>query len=298
VPDRLDPSESAVRPVQVEVDGRPLVLDRARLDDTHRFVSPTARIGPADRGSALVAGLIVLFLGVALMKPWDAPTGGWGAAGGVPLPDSAGALPGAGATPAPTPDLSDLRQHCQEPLGWRVYSREGGNGRTVRAWRSVEPAPSASGPLDPAIPVVQLGPGIEALGYCSPWTGLERPAVRSKVQAWRLAPERRGGDGFVALALRSIAPAAPTPLGALFGPLIGGDRVGAPGQGWPAGRYVFSLSSPGWERWWAVDIAEPDRRPESSSHGPGGSSPGWPNRGPGTGDPGGRPRIAPSVAAP
>lgn len=259
VPDRLDPSQ---HPVQVDVPGRPLVLERTLADDTGRFVSPTTRIAGRDRGSAIGAGLIAVFLVVALVKPWSAPDDD-------PGPRPVGrADAGVAQTPAPTPDLSDLRAHCQEPLGWRVYSRENWSGQAVRAWRSVEPVVLADGPLDPRIPVVQLGSGIEALGYCSPWTGAERPPAGATVAAWRLAPTRRGGDPFEALILETIDPQRPTVLGALYGGLPGTPSGSSPGPvgagagsdrpaGWPAGRFVFRVVGPDWERWWAVDVAEP-----------------------------------------
>jgi hypothetical protein len=250
VPDRVDPSQ---HPVQIDVDGRPLVLDRVPVDDTGRFVSPTARIARPDRGSTLLGGVLGLFLILAIAKPWSEPAGEPRAA---PADTPIAAVPPA---PSPTADLTDLRRHCQEPLGWRVYSREGGNVATLRAWGSVEPAASAAGPLDPEIPVVRLGPGIEALGFCSPWTGPERPPSTATVRAWRLLPERRGGDPFVTVTLRSVAPAEPTVLGALFGPLVGPEPAPAPGLGWPAGRYVFAMASPDWQRWWAVDIGGGNR---------------------------------------
>jgi hypothetical protein len=257
--DHVDPSQD---PVQIDVAGRPLVLDGTPVDDTGWFVSPTARISRPERGSAVLGALIGLFLVVAIAKPWTAPAG-------EPRSIPARAtVAGLGPTPSATPDLTDLRGHCQEPLGWRVYSREGWNDQTLRVWRSVEPATHADGPFDATIPVVQLGSRIEALGYCSPWTGQERPAADAMVRAWILFPDRRGGDPYGTVTLRSSAPETPTVLGALYGPLVTVARPAAPGtlagpaagQGWPAGRYVFAISSSGWERWWAVDIAMP--RPE------------------------------------
>jgi hypothetical protein len=272
VPDRVDPSQ---HPIQIDVDGHPLVLDRVPLDDTGRFVSPTARIARSNRGSTLLGGVLGLFLVLAIAKPWsEAP--GEPRAGPVDIPTAAVA-----PTPAPTADLSDLRRHCAEPLGWRVYSREAGNVSTLRAWGSVEPRASADGPLDPSIPVVQLGPGIEALGFCSPWTGPERPPSTATVRAWRLLPERRGGDPFVTLSLRSVAPDEPTVLGALFGPLVGPEPAPAPGLGWPAGRYVFVIASPDWQRWWGVDIAEGNLDRVSPSPPPGPTRDPGPNVTPG-----------------
>ena len=261
-------SERPPKPTTVEL--TPVELDRARATENasgngagDRFVSPTLRIAGPERRLLLPVVLVGIFIAAAVVKPWGPP---------VPLAVAPDPTPVvevvATALAAATPDETDLRRHCQEPLGWRVYSREGWHGRTVRAWRSVEPVGAAGGPMDPSVPVVQLGPGIEALGYCSPWTGVERPADRAAMTAWRLDPGRAGGPIFEPVRLTRVAPDAATPLGALYGPLdVPWVRAETGPEGWPAGRYVFALRSPTWQRWWAVDIATgvPEQPPAAAS---------------------------------
>ena len=111
----------------------------------------TVRIGGRDPWPLWIGGLIAIFLGLAVAKPWVV---------GGPAGFPAATPSAANVTVAPSlgPDpLAALREHCQEPLGWRVYSREAWNGRTVRTWSSVEPAHSATGPRDPTIPSTEPG---------------------------------------------------------------------------------------------------------------------------------------------
>jgi hypothetical protein len=261
VRDPFGPERESGRPAPAGDRDRPVIHDHLARS------TPTVRIVGRDRWPVALAGLIGLFLIGALVKPRLGP-------GDVPPAFE----PAAGVPSAPDrsigPDLlAGLRDHCQEPLGWRVYSREIWLGRPVRTWRSVEPVNGASGPADPAIPIVPLGPAVDALGYCSPWTGPERPPDDARVSAWHRDDAARGGDGLIVAALRTIAPDEPTALGALFGGLpqpgaasrasaetSSGAGAGAtPGLfGWPAGRYVFVLRAADWERWWAVQVARPD----------------------------------------
>lgn len=257
--------------------------ERPALHDHLVRGTPTVRIARRDRWPVAWAGLIAVFLVGALLKPWEGPS--------LAASSSEPAAPATSAAgPSAGPEvLADLRAHCQDPLGWRVYSRELGIGRQVRTWSSVEPVKRATGPADPAIPVVLLGPVVDALGYCSPWTGSERPPADARPSAWR-RDAAGGGAGLTAIRLRTIAPDHPSILGALFGPLAGqgpGASL-APGPGasdprsaagsdaapaptrWPAGRYVFALRAAGWERWWAVQVARPDREaPMDAEPGPG-----------------------------
>ena len=252
---------AAARVVVKPRNGRP---ERGQSDAVTAAVdtsqpTPTVRIGQRDRIPAALTAAIAMFLVVAIAKPWVETA--------IAPPPFAAASPAPTTTPAPTADpLATLREHCQEPLGWRVYSREAWTGQVVRTWRSVEPAAAAAGPLDSAIPVVPLGPSVAALGYCSPWTGVERVPDRATIEAWRLEPTARGGDGFSAVPLRRVAPDRATPLGGLFDALVDPDDPAAPGEvGWPAGRYVFAIRAPGWDRWWAVEIASPDARADGAA---------------------------------
>lgn len=228
-----------------------------------RSANPAVRVGGTDRIPLAIGALIGGFLLLALAKPWGAISSLPPAFPSTSVAPSLAAV-AAARTPEPASLLS-LREHCQEPLGWRAYSREGRNGRALRAWYSVDPTAQAAGPLDPGIPSVQLGPGIDALGYCSPWSGTELPPDDAIVRAWRL--EAAPGKATV-LGLQSIAPIVPTILGNLYVVRDDGTRaetrastVTAGTSGWPAGRYVFALTADDWQRWWAVDIAAASEDP-------------------------------------
>lgn len=262
-------------------------------DDEPAQVEPRLiQLGRADRLPAWLAIGFVLFVAVAVVKPW--PTSAPPAAPAGPRPTSE-----AEPTPRPTDDpLAALRRNCEEPLGWRVYSIERWTDQALRIWRSVEPATAAAGPADPRIPVIPLGPAVGLVGYCSPWDGPERPPPDSRVLAWRLPP---AGSVDVPVAIDPVS-AGPWPanvLGALFGPPGTGAGAGAAGSGsleptlptrspsasrsaagplgapsgaassgaassassaapatpdWPSGRFVLELEAAGWQRWWAFDI--------------------------------------------
>jgi hypothetical protein len=223
-------------------------------DEGHRdAASVTVRLSPAGRAPVVLAGVIAIFVFLALVKPW-------GFVGGSPP------RPAIRTTPAPTVQasadpLGALRHHCQEPLGWRVYSRERWATTTVRSWRSLEPVSAATGPLDSHIPVVPIGAPVDAVGYCSPWSGAERPPEDARVDGWRIALIDGGDPGLSfaeTIRLQRDDPGWPSVLGALYGPPVNRfdpkitDRVG-----WPGGRFVFAVRAHGYERWWAVDIEPP-----------------------------------------
>lgn len=217
------------------------------------------RIADGGRGPLLLAALILFFIVGAVLKPWASPTRPQGLVqGATPQP--------AVVAPSVEPDaLAGLRAQCEEPEGWRVYSRGGFLDLAVRVWRSVEPATAAAGPLDPAVPLVQVGVVNEAVGYCAPWTGAERPPDVSLVSAWRLVRDAGGSLAAVAVPLVRVAPDRASVLGALYaGPADGSGPADGTAARWPLGRYVFAVRSPTWERWWAVDISTP-----SAARGPG-----------------------------
>jgi hypothetical protein len=232
--------------------------DRPAILNVVARSAPTIRIAGRDRWPVVWTGLIGLFLVGALLKPWATAS-----LGPAPSEPAAALAPAPGGSGGPDP-LASLREHCQEPLGWRVYSRELWIGRQVRTWRSLEPVGRASGPSDRAIPLVALGPFVDALGYCSPWTGPERPPDDARMSAWRDNVDG-AASGVTAVPLRARAPDRPSVLGGLFGQQESPRPAASPGgaaspvpSGWPASRYVFALRATGWERWWAVQVAAPD----------------------------------------
>jgi hypothetical protein len=227
----------------------------------------TVRLGSGGRGPAAVAVLIGVFVALALVKPW---------AGGAGAPHPIPRVPQAPVSAPSADPLADLRSHCQEPLGWRLYSRERWATMTVRSWKSLDPAFGASGPLDPGIPILPLGAPVDALGYCSPWTGGERPPADASVSGWRITPETGYGATMLAdpIALRPVDPGWPSVLGALYGPPVNRfDSNAVETPGWPGGRYVFAIRAPGFARWWGVLIVPPPLASPTPAAAPNGGPP-------------------------
>jgi hypothetical protein len=225
-------------------------LDHAG-EDRPTEAPTTIRLASPGRGPGIATVLIAIFVALALVKPWAAGPG-------APRP-----TPRATVVPvvAPSVDpLAELRRHCQEPVGWRIYSRERWAKMTVRSWKSFDPAFGASGPLDAEIPILPLGAQIDALGYCSPWTGGERPPTDATVSGWRITSVTGDGARTSAnpIALRPVDPGWPSVLGALYGPPVNRfDSSAVETLGWPGGRYVFAIRAPGFARWWGVLIDPP-----------------------------------------
>ena len=215
---------------------------------------PTVRLGSRGREPLLLVIVIAAFLGAALWKPWASPAGPRPLVQAPPTP-----VPSERPARASDGALATLREDCDEPAGWRVYSHEAFVGQIVRVWRHVEPIDAATGPLDRELPIVPAGPANRGLGYCAPWSGPESPRGDGVVSAWQIV--RRAGQPDTARLL-PLVPVAASPndvRGALYaGP--GAKSGGAAGRlpSWPAGRYVFAFRAAGWERWWAVEVL-PDR---------------------------------------
>jgi hypothetical protein len=224
--------------------------DHARKDRPIGAPIPV-RLASRGRGPGIVTVLIAVFVALALVKPWAGSPGS-------PRP-----TPRTTAVPVEAPSAdpeAELRRHCQEPIGWRLYSHERWATMSVRSWKSFDPAFGASGPLDQQIPIIPLTAQIDALGYCSPWTGGERPPADATVSGWRVTSEFGYGAAMIAdpIALRLADPGWPSVLGALYGPPVNRfDSNVVETVGWPGGRYVFAIRAPGFERWWGVDIEPP-----------------------------------------
>src|SRR5690242_5249026 len=78
---------------------------------------PVVRVATRDPVPVILAGALIAFLIVAIVKPWpDEPR----SVGQIPPP---AAPPAATASPTADP-LADLRRQCEEPLGWRVFTIE------------------------------------------------------------------------------------------------------------------------------------------------------------------------------
>lgn len=168
------------------------------------------RIAGGDRRPGLIVAIVAIFLAVALIKPWPAA---------APRPPADVRTPP--PTEQPTADpLAAIREDCQDPPSWRVYSRERWPGGVLRSWRTLEPIAAASGPLDPAIPVVPTVPDVLALGFCAPWAPPERPPDDAALRIWSLVAGRPPASSVVpvALTVRRASPTLELPLGALLAP--------------------------------------------------------------------------------
>jgi hypothetical protein len=221
----------------------------------------------------LVAAAV--FLALAVLKPWGAIPGF--DAGGSPG-TGAGGPAGQSSAPSPSPlpsaedPVADLERHCPQPSGWRVFAHERWSGGVVRSWKSLMPAPVASGPLDPTIPRVPVtSRQVPLLGYCAPWHGPDRPPDGATVSVWRLTAVGQDGQAAEPVRLQRVLPDQATVLGALYAPP---SRAGAlPPYGgmraiesWPGGVYVFEIADgESFQRWWAVEIIiTPARLPAAS----------------------------------
>ena len=227
------------------------MIERDHDADRPAEVPVTVRLAPRGHGPDVVVVLIAVFVALAIVKPWD-----HGPAAPRPTPRLTAA-----PVAAPSIDPLDvLRANCQEPPGWRIYSRERWAKLVVRSWKTVDPGYGASGPLDPEIPFVPLPAQIDALGYCSPWTGDERPPADAVVSAWRITLDRGYGTEPSAemIRLQPADPGWPSELGALYGPPVNRfDPSAIETLGWPGGRYVFAIRAPGFARWWGTDVVPP-----------------------------------------
>ena len=223
--------------------------------------------------------LAVVLIAVALVvvKPWDDP-----ASSGDGADDAADAGPsraGAGVVTTALPDIvetataAEVAGFCLNPTVWLVATVELWRDHTIRVWRYVEPSMTATGPDDPAIPVMEVvSEGATELGWCAPIAGAGRPGDDSEITAWAGAPARP-----FALEERRIRPAgAGSPLGAMYAPTADAETgVGAVGSDaptevaippsasppdiepevWADGRYVIRLGDgAATTRWFAIDL--------------------------------------------
>jgi hypothetical protein len=212
------------------------------------------RMDGAGRRTTVLVVAIAVFVAVALVKPWPSGTApGFSLRPGTPPP-----------TESPSADpLAAIRLDCQDPPGWRIFSREIWSGGVLRSWRSLVPVAGPTTPLNAAIPIVPISPEITALGYCAPGPGPERPPDEVALRIWSVGSGATG-----AADVREVEPASASvtlrpPLGALYAaPPPGGSDPFL----WPPGTFVFELAALGYERWWGVRIpaVQPDE-PASGS---------------------------------
>ena len=154
-------------------------------------------------------------------------------------------------TPSPPAQADTLTDaFCLDRGQWLVVSVERRRDRTFRVWRALDPVPAATGPDDPAIPLVPVvSDGVLDLGWCAPAYGAERPSGDASVDAWRIGA---AGAAPMTMTLRRPDEAA-SPFGALYAaprrPLSSRSAT------WPDGRYVFRhRTDDGVERWFSIEV--------------------------------------------
>jgi hypothetical protein len=212
--------------------------------------------------------LVAIGLLAGIVKPWDWGTdrdagATAGARGGSPaaLGDGLAATPAAVVDPTRRPAGAGVAvaAFCLDPSVWLVASVEEWRDQTVRVWRALEPATTASGPNDPGIPVTPVvSEGVEELGWCAPVVGAGRPLGNATLHVWRTS-----ASGATPVSMRQDRPIGDaSALGALYGPPTVEPAAAASfgrTRTWPDGRYVFRhRSSDGQERWFAIEV---ERRP-------------------------------------
>lgn len=214
-------------------------------------VSLTNRRPPVGRWAVIATVILV----VVVAKPW--PSGGNGpGASGPTTTTRRSPQPSTEPTPSNSgnPARLAVATFCLDTRTWLVASVERSLERSteerIRVWRALEPATSASGPDDPAIPEVSIvSEGLTELGWCAPIVGAEQPSAPVDVAVWLRAP-----GGAKPIMLDSSRPVSDsTPFGALYRP---------PGKGpaskavwWPNGTYVFRYrEARGRVRWFAIGV--------------------------------------------
>ena len=188
------------------------------------------------------------------------------------------AAPGVSVAPVPS-NAADtaVAAICLEPGSWRTATIETWRAQTVHVWRAIDPT-AASGPADPAIPLVPaVGSRIDAIGFCAPVVGPDRPGGAATVEAWRLTDVDRvqpdaARTAPVRIELRPLIPTeSQSSLGGLYGPPDPADAA----TGWPAGVIVFGYElttegAPPTATWFGIeiDLTEPSGGESSPSTGP------------------------------
>jgi hypothetical protein len=216
------------------------------------------------------AAVVAIVLVVVIVKPWalsgPAPTAGDEPEGGAAItqtsatsatPGSAldGARPSPGSSPTGSPDpAAAVDAFCLERGTWLVASVETWQDQTVRVWRALEPATSATGPDDPTIPVIRVASErVLQIGWCAPPGdgSASTDAEAATLDVWRRSETGTRPQ----LMVRSRPVGAASPLGAMY--VAPRRPLGSRSAVWPEGTYVFRhRSADGQEHWFAIRVIE------------------------------------------
>ena len=229
--------------------------------------------GGVSRTVPILTFVIGIFLGAAVVKPWDLL---------LPPPQasvaSAPATAGS-ATPTSTPEPSASQPpaECAFAGGWRVFALGqpdalGGDGSTgqvpasdapiqfgdignpLRRWLEVDPLDAGTGPEDTHVPFVTIvSERIAGIGFCPPQGDVDGPPAGARFVAWSL--DQAGSPTSLPLqpARAGAAASIQVPI------FIGADRPVTGDRRWEPGRYVFAVEAPAaaYERWFGVEIRSP-----------------------------------------
>jgi hypothetical protein len=241
--------------------------EQARVDEA------VVRVARRGRGPTVVAALVAGAFLVGLVRPWDWLTGGAAAAPAPPAMvagvERTTPSPHAGAAGAPGASLSVRADGdpasiteaptCGYPASWRTSTIQLWAGARARVWTAAE-AVAAARADDPAIPFNLVASDVvEAIGWCAPVDGPERPPLTAVATLFRLV------DGVaMAIEVDRLEPATRDALGELWLPP---EESGRPRPLWAPGRYVIRLAGPsgGYERYLGLEVGLPEPTPEPSS---------------------------------
>lgn len=229
--------------------------------------------GRVSRSAPILTFVIGIFLGAAVVKPWDLL---------LPPPRvSATGAPTTAASPSailtPEPSGSHPPVECAFAGGWRVFAlgrpdplggdgstgqllasdapvRFGDIGNPLRRWLEVDPLDAGSGPADTRVPFVTIvSERIAGIGFCPPQDDADGPPGGVRFDAWSL--DAAGNPTPLPLQPVRVGPAA-----AIEVPIfIAADGAASGDQRWQTGRYVFAVEAPAaaYERWFGVEIRSP-----------------------------------------
>jgi hypothetical protein len=229
--------------------------------------------GGVSRSVPILTFLIGIFLGAAVVKPWDLLLP-------PPRPLASGATTTA-ASPSPTstpePSGSHPPAECAFAGGWRVFALGqpdplGGDGSTgdvrasnapitfgdignpLRRWLEVDPLEHGTGPEDTRVPFVTIvSERIAGIGFCPPQDDADGPPTGAVFDAWSL--DQAGNP--TPLPLQPVQAGAAASIEVPI--FIGAEPPATAERRWVPGRYVFAVEAPAasYERWFGVEIRSP-----------------------------------------
>jgi len=216
-------------------------------------VVPIARIGGRGRTLEACVAVVAAVLAIAIAKPWAALDGSSrGAPDRLPTGSAAGVAsvsravaPGSTVAPAATATGAGAASGvCLSPQGWRLVVDQSLVGYRTRDWIAAVPA-AASGPLDPAIPVLRVvATQVSALGYCAPSESAVAGELPRRMTIWQLV---RGGGRAVPM-LRTTVPVGGLGVAAAYPASASAVGPSPPADvrralDWPPGRYILQVGA-------------------------------------------------------